>query len=119
MKVFKNSNCTYPVSESSFTRTLKCMSNANWNRTRSWNKRIEYHGYSNGNMAKAINSRHPMIYSHYALYFYLENNTALIENNNSSYWFIRFDTIVECKNFKRNVLKKFFNTANQKMNKRR
>ena len=116
MKIFKSYDGTNPVDELAFSRTVKCLSKVNWNRTKDCNNHLEYHGYSDGNMVKAINSRHPMIYSHYQLSFSHKDNRAYLENNNSSSWMIVFDSHKECKDFKKLIFNKFFNTAKQKKN---
>ena len=118
MKVFKDTERTTIANETLFKRTLSCLANVNWNRTRNCNNRIEYHGYSDRNMEKAVNSKHHLIYSHYAISF-LNNKTAYIENNNSSIWLVDFDSVTECQKFKKNIFKKIFYVASQKMHKNR
>ena len=115
MKIYKNINIDEPhlIDEVSFNHTRLCLSNVNWNRTRDCNNHLEYHGYSNSNMIKAINSKHPMIYSHYNISFSSKDNSAYLQNNKSSSWIIKFNSKQECKNFKKEIFKKFFNTINQ------
>ena len=114
MKIFKNIDETCPVSETSFKRTLDSLARANWNKTYSSDSTLDqYHGYSDKNMAKAVNAKWPYCYSHYSVQF-LTSRRLFIENNQSSGWLVVFDTVNECKRFKQNVFKKFFKTASQR-----